>query len=60
VGISLNSFARRLVRANSERKESGGDSLCGASVIQAGHWAEASGDGTTIFEGPAYANCSSG
>src|SRR5262245_59339311 len=47
-------------RAYPEGKESEGDSRGCANMIQAGHWAEASMDGTTLFGRPTHPDCRGG
>jgi hypothetical protein len=56
------SFAVRQLytRAYPEGKESEGDSRGCANMIQAGYWAEASMDGTTLFERPTRPDCCGG
>jgi len=50
----------KTARAYPEGKESEGDSRGCANMIQAGHWAEASMDGTTLFGRPTHPDCRGG
>jgi Co/Zn/Cd efflux system component len=50
-------FAALAARAYSVWKESEGDTRGVANMIQAGHWAEASTNGTTVLGRPAKSDC---